>query len=62
MIIINKLVNNDIKQSKDREIDLVALNWEDRQRSRQRITTLAGREIGLALPTGSILTPGDINA
>ena len=60
MIIVNKLVNNGIKQSKDREIDLVALKWEDRQRSRQRITTSAGREVGLALPTGSILTPGDI--
>ena len=60
MIIVNKLVNNGIKQSGDQEIDLVPLNWEDRQRSRQRITISAGREVGLALPTGSILTPGDI--
>ena len=60
MIIVNKLVNNGIKQSGDQEIDLEPLNWEDRQRSWQRITTSAGREVGLALPTGSILTPGDI--
>ena len=42
------------------ERDLVNLNWEARQKCRQRLRTKAGREIGLALPTGTRLSPGDV--
>jgi urease accessory protein len=38
----------------------VLLDWEGRQKCRGRLTTQAGREIGLALPTGTILFPGDV--
>ena len=40
--------------------DVVRLDWEARQKCRQRLKTEAGREIGLALPTGTVLSPGDI--
>jgi urease accessory protein len=43
-------------------IDRVALTWEQRQRSRQKLRTLQGREIALALPTGTQLQAGDLLA
>jgi urease accessory protein len=42
--------------------DTLCLTWEERRWTRKRIVTAAGREVGLALPTGSLLTPGDIVA
>ena len=42
------------------ERDIVCLDWEARQKCRQRLKTEAGRELGLALPTGTVLSPGDI--
>ena len=42
------------------ERDVVKLDWEARQKCRQRLRTEAGREVGLALPTGTVLSPGDI--
>ena len=42
------------------EADAVVLTAEERRWGRRRLTTLAGREIQLALPTGSRLTPGEI--
>lgn len=41
-------------------IDRVSLAWEQRQKSRQRLMTAQGREIALALPTGSRLQAGDL--
>jgi urease accessory protein len=41
-------------------IDRVALTWEQRQRSRQKLLTIQGREIALALPTGTRLQAGDL--
>ena len=41
-------------------IDRVALTWEQRQKSRQRLVTMQGCEIALALPTGSRLQGGDL--
>lgn len=38
--------------------DAVVLNWEQRRWTRARLTTRAGREIALALPTGTVLAPG----
>jgi urease accessory protein len=41
-------------------IDRVALTWEQRQRSRQKLLTRQGCEIALALPTGTRLQAGDL--
>jgi len=42
------------------ERDALVLTAEERRWGRRRVTTLAGRTLALALPTGSVLTPGDI--
>ena len=59
MIIVEKIVTIQ-KGLSPSERDLVRLNWEARQKCRQRLRTEAGREIGLALPTGTRLSPGDV--
>ena len=59
MIIIQDVVTEDTKDY-PREQDSVHLDWEARQKCRQRLKTEAGREIGLALPTGTRLSPGDV--
>ena len=40
--------------------DVVILDWEARRKSRQRMTTERGREIAIALPTGTVIENGDI--
>jgi urease accessory protein len=45
-----------------RQRDTLCLTWEERRWTRKRVVTTAGREVGLALPTGSLLQPGDIVA
>ena len=40
--------------------DVLRLTWEERRWTRRRTTTAAGRELALALPTGSVLAPGDV--
>src|SRR5713101_727950 len=45
-----------------RRLDTLCLTWEERRWTRKRVVTTAGREIGLALPTGSLLRPGDVVA
>ena len=42
------------------ERDALVLTAEARRWGRRRVTTRAGRELALALPTGSGLTPGEI--
>ena len=59
MIIVEKIVTTQ-KELSPSERDRVRLDWEARQKCRQRLRTEAGREIGLALPTGTRLSPGDI--
>ena len=59
MIIIEKIVTMQ-KGVSPSERDFVSLDWEARQKCRQRLRTKAGREIGLALPTGTRLSPGDV--
>jgi urease accessory protein len=44
----------------DAERDTVVMGWEERRRARQRLHTVKGREIAIALPTGTVLTDGDI--
>lgn len=41
-------------------VDSVALTWEQRCKSRQRLLTRRGREVALALPTGTQLRAGDL--
>jgi urease accessory protein len=42
--------------------DTLRLGWEERRWTRKRVTTTGGREVALALPTGSVLEPGQILA
>ena len=59
MIIVEQIVTTQ-KRLSPSERDIVRLDWEARQKCRQRLRTEAGREIGLALPTGTRLSPGDV--
>jgi urease accessory protein len=43
-----------------RERDVLTLTAEERRWGRRRVRTRAGRELALALPTGTTLTPGDV--
>jgi urease accessory protein len=43
-----------------RERDVLCLTAEERRWNRRRVRTQAGRELALALPTGTRLEPGDI--
>lgn len=43
-----------------KERDALRLTWEERRWSRKRVVTEKGREVALALPTGSTLRTGDI--
>ena len=43
-----------------KERDTLCLTWEERRWTRKRVVTSGGREVGLALPTGSLLRPGDV--
>lgn len=40
--------------------DVVVLTAEERRWGRRRLTTRGGRELALALPTGSLLSAGDV--
>ena len=59
MIIVEKIITTQ-KGPSPSERDLVSLDWDARQKCRQRLRTEAGREIGLALPTGTRLSSGDV--
>jgi len=43
-----------------RERDVLVLTAEERRWGRRRVITRGGRELALALPTGSVLAPGDV--
>lgn len=43
-----------------KERDTLRLTWEERRWGRRRVTTAKGRELALALPTGSVLQAGQI--
>jgi urease accessory protein len=45
-----------------KERDTLRLAWEERRWTRKRVVTTGGREVALALPTGSVLKPGEIIA
>src|SRR5215211_5146358 len=41
-------------------VDCVFLTWDARQKSRQKLQTATGKEVALALPTGTRLSAGDL--
>jgi urease accessory protein len=43
-----------------RSRDTLRLTWEERRWTRKKTVTAAGREIALALPTGTVLEAGDV--
>jgi len=45
-----------------RSRDTLRLTWEERRWTRKKTVTAAGRAIALALPTGTVLEPGDVLA
>lgn len=59
MIVVEELVGK-LAGDETRRVERVALGWEDRLRSRQRVRSDAGTEIGIALPTGQALAEGDV--
>ncbi len=58
LIIRNKIA--DKKELKGLERDTLVLNWQERRRSRQRVRTTKGVELGIALPTGTVIQEGDL--
>jgi len=48
------------EQLSGRDADPIVVTWEQRRWTRGRLTTAGGRELGLALETGSVLEPGSI--
>lgn len=40
--------------------DTLSLTWEERRWTRKKTVTTGGREIALALPTGTVIEPGDV--
>jgi urease accessory protein len=40
--------------------DPVVLTWEERAKTRQRVTTQSGRDVAIKLPTGTRLPPGTV--
>jgi urease accessory protein len=42
------------------ERDVLVLTAEERRWGRRRVVTREGRELALALPTGSVLAPGEV--
>ena len=61
MHIIDRIVKPTAQETRA-IIDKVALTWEQRHKSRQKLVTMQGYAIALALPTGSRLHDGDLLA
>jgi urease accessory protein len=60
-IIVDTLpINVSCEDLDGKEIDRLLLTWEQRRWMRGRFTTEKGREIGVALPTGVQIEPGQI--
>ena len=59
MRIIDQIVSPNVQEARP-IIDKLALTWEQRQKSRQKLLTAQGKEIALALPTGTRLHAGDL--
>lgn len=60
MIVVEQLVHPPPEGLAGKERDVLRLTWEERRWGRKRLRTGRGREVLLALPTGSVLGAGDI--
>src|SRR5262249_41756281 len=61
-IITVPVIHPDERALAGKERDTLCLTWEERRWTRKRAVTVGGRAIVLALPTGSVLRPGDVIA
>ena len=61
-VITEVLVRVDAGSLVGKERDTLRLTWEERRWIRKKTMTAAGRELALALPTGTLLAPGDVLA
>jgi urease accessory protein len=59
-VITENHVHADERALAERERDVLVLTAEERRWGRRRVRTRGGRELVLALPTGSVLEPGDV--
>ena len=60
-VVVDSLPTNvKLADLEGKEIDRLLLTWEQRRWMRGRFTTERGREIGVALPTGMQIEPGQI--
>ena len=62
VVITSARVSATEESLRGKERDTLELTWEERRWTRKRVTTTRGRDVALALPTGSVLRPGDIVA
>jgi urease accessory protein len=62
VVITESHVHVDSSALAGKERDTLCLTWDERRWTRKRIVTTRGREVALALPTGSLLRPGDVVA
>jgi urease accessory protein len=59
MLVVEELPNDVAAEDlRGKEVDKLLLTWEQRRWARGRFATAKGREIALALPTGTRLEPG----
>jgi urease accessory protein len=59
-IVTESHVHATAQQLAELERDRLVLPAEERRWGRRRVRTEKGRDLALALPTGSVLTPGDV--
>lgn len=55
MIVIDKVLSPAAASLAGKTRDTLRLTWEGRRWGRRKVTTTAGREVALALPTGTVL-------
>ena len=62
VVITESPIHVDAATLHGKERDTLQLAWEERRWTRKRAVTTRGREVALALPTGSVLRAGDVLA
>ena len=62
VVITESPIHVDASALRGKERDTLRLAWEERRWTRKRAVTTGGREVALALPTGSVLRAGDVIA
>lgn len=62
VVITEPHVHVGLEALRGKERDTLNLSWEERRWTRRRVVTSRGREVALALPTGSVLQPNEVIA